>query len=151
MRDRVFIDTNIFVYADDASAKTKRDRARAVLGPLIRTRRAVVSTQVMQEYFQTATKKLGLSAERARWRVEVLGRLEVVVIRPELVIGAIDLHRLHQLSLWDALIVKCASAAGCSVLLTEDLSHGQTLDGVRIENPFAAVRAGDARRRYRAA
>jgi predicted nucleic acid-binding protein len=136
MSDRVFVDTNIFVYADDRSARTKRVRARRVLSELIRAKRVVVSTQVMQEYFAAAIKKLGLSPERARIRVERLNRLDVVLIRPELILGAIDLCRLHGLSFWDALVVRSASAAGCGRLLSEDLQDGQTIDGVRIENPF---------------
>jgi predicted nucleic acid-binding protein len=136
MSDRVFVDTNIFVYADDRGAKSKRVRARGVLSELIGARRAVVSTQVMQEYFVAAIKKLGLSPGRARIRVERLNRLDVVVIRPELVLGAIDLCRLHPLSFWDALVVRSASAAGCGRLLSEDMQDGQIIDGVRIENPF---------------
>jgi predicted nucleic acid-binding protein len=136
MSDRVFVDTNIFVYADDRAAKTKRARARTVLSELIRTRRAVVSTQVMQEYFVAAIRELGLSPDRARIRVERLNRLDVVLVRPELILGAIDLCRLHALSFWDALVVRSASAAGCRRLLSEDLQDGQTIDGVRIENPF---------------
>jgi predicted nucleic acid-binding protein len=136
MSDRVFIDTNIFVYADDTAARTKRVRARKVLSELIRTKRAVVSTQVMQEYFVAAITRLGLSPERARIRVERLNRLDVVLIRPELILGAIDLCRLRALSFWDALVVRSASAAGCARLLSEDLQDGQTIDGVRIENPF---------------
>jgi predicted nucleic acid-binding protein len=136
MSDRVFVDTNVFVYADDRSARTKRVRARTVLSELIRAKRAVVSTQVMQEYFAAAIKKLGLSPERARIRVERLNRLDVVIIRPELILGAIDLCRLHALSFWDALVVRSAGAAGCGRLLSEDLQDGRTIDGVRIENPF---------------
>ncbi len=136
MSDRVFVDTKVFVYADDRSARTKRVRARTVLSELIRAKRAVVSTQVMQEYFAAAIKKLGLSPERARIRVERLNRLDVVLIRPELILGAIDLCRLHALSFWDALVVRSASAAGCGRLLSEDMQDGQTIDGVRIENPF---------------
>jgi predicted nucleic acid-binding protein len=138
MSERVFVDTNIFVYADDASARTKRPRAREVLSELIRERRAVVSTQVMQEYFITAVKKLNMPAERARARIEALHRLDVVIVRPELVLGAIDLHRLNKLSFWDALVVKAASTSGCGRLLSEDLNHGQAIDGVTIENPFHA-------------
>jgi predicted nucleic acid-binding protein len=58
-----------------------------VLSDLIRTRRAVFSTQVMQEYFTAATRKLGLSPERARIRVGRLNRLDVVIVRPELILG----------------------------------------------------------------
>jgi predicted nucleic acid-binding protein len=137
MSERVFVDTNVFLYADDKAARTKRLRARTVLSELIRSRRAVVSTQVMQEYFAAATKKLGLSPERARMRVERLNRLDVVLIRPELILGAIDLCRLHALSFWDAPVVRSASAAGCGRLLSEDIRDGHTIDGVRIENPFA--------------
>jgi predicted nucleic acid-binding protein len=64
-----------------------------------------------------------------------------VIVRPELILGAIDLHRLHPLSVWDALIVASASAASCATLLTEDLGAGDVIAGVRIENPFAAAPA----------
>jgi predicted nucleic acid-binding protein len=136
MSDRVFIDTNVFVYADDKAAKAKRLRARTVLSELIRTRRAVVSTQIMQEYFVASVRKLALSPARARIRVERLNHLDVVLIRPELVVSAIDLCRLHALSFWDALVVRSASVAGCARVLTEDMQDGQTIDGVRIEDPF---------------
>ncbi|MEO9184909.1 MAG: PIN domain-containing protein [Kofleriaceae bacterium] len=136
MSERVFIDTNIFVYADDLAAKVKRPRARALLSPLIRERRAVISTQVIQEYLVVASKKLGLSTEHARARVQALGRLEVIIVRPELILGAIELHRDHSLSFWDALIVKAAVAAGCARLLTEDLNDGQVIEGLTITHPF---------------
>jgi predicted nucleic acid-binding protein len=107
-----------------------------VLSDLIRERRVVVSTQVMQEYFVTAVKKPRLTPERARTRVEALQRLDVVVVRPQLVLAAIDLHRLKSLSFWDALVVRSASAAGCARLLSEDLNDGEVIDGVQVENPF---------------
>jgi predicted nucleic acid-binding protein len=136
LAERVFVDTNVFVYADDDDSADKRDRARAVLAELIPDSRAVISTQIMQEFFVVATRKLGIPKERARRRVEALARLNVVLVRPELVLSAIDLHRLHSLSFWDALVIRCAAAAGCARLLSEDLQHGQVIDGVRIENPF---------------
>jgi predicted nucleic acid-binding protein len=136
VNDRVFLDTNVIVYADDQSAGVKRSRALAVLRELVAQSRAVLSTQVLQEYFVVATRKLGVPPAVARQKVDALARLDVVVIRPELVLAAIDLHRLHQISFWDALIVRCAVTAGCSRLFSEDLQDGQVLDGVRIENPF---------------
>jgi predicted nucleic acid-binding protein len=137
LADRVFVDTNVFVYADDDDTADKRDRARALLSELISRSQAVVSTQVLQEFFVVATRKLGLSKEDARRRVETFARLHVVLVRPELVLSAIDLHRLHSISFWDALVLRSAAVAGCARLLTEDLQHGQVIDGVRIENPFA--------------
>lgn len=136
MADRVFVDTNVFLYADDDDAGDKRERAREVLAELVPSGRAVISTQVLQEFFVTATKKLSMAPDKARERVDILAQLDVVLVRPELIVGAVDLHRLHALSFWDSLVVRCASAAGCARLLSEDLNHGQRIDGVRIENPF---------------
>lgn len=136
MTERVFLDTNLLVHADDADSGEKRERAQAVLAEMIRSARAVVSTQILQEFFVVATRKLGIAADVAKRKVELLSRLEVVVIRPDLVLGAIDLHRLHSLSFWDALVVKAAAAAGCGRVLTEDMPTGTVIDGVRIENPF---------------
>jgi len=134
--ERVFIDTNVVIYACDRAAGEKRARARDALAPLMRERRAVISTQVLQEFFAAATRKLRIPAERARTHVEKWSKIDVVVIRPEIILGAIDLHRLHSLSFWDALVVRAASVAGCGRLLSEDLNHGQAIDGVTIENPF---------------
>ncbi|MBL8919472.1 MAG: PIN domain-containing protein [Myxococcaceae bacterium] len=134
--DRTFLDTNVLLYADDASAGAKTTRARDGVAELAASGRAVVSTQVLQEFFVIATKKLRLPAAVARQRVETFAALEVVLIQTDLILGAIDLHRLHSLSFWDALIIRAASAAGCTRLWSEDLQHGRTLEGVRIENPF---------------
>lgn len=136
MSERVFLDSNVLLYADDLDAGAKRTLAQKLLHELITESRAVLSTQVLQEYFVNATRKLGVSAAIARKKVELLMQLDVVLIRPELILAAIDLHRLHGLSFWDALVVRAAAAAGCTRLLSEDLSHGQVIDGVRIENPF---------------
>lgn len=136
MGDRVFLDTNLFVYADDLDAGAKRERAQQLLKELIADGRAVLSTQVLQEFFVIATRKLGVPAEIARRKVELMARLDLVQVRPELILAAIDLHRLRSLSFWDALIVRSAVAAGCARVLTEDLQHGEVIEGVRIENPF---------------
>jgi predicted nucleic acid-binding protein len=110
----------------------------------------VLSTQILQELFVAATRKLGVSATVARALVEDYSKLDVVMVRPEIVLAAIDLHRVGAISFWDALVVKCASVAGCGRLLTEDLQHGQLIDGVRIENPFLpAIRSAEPAARYR--
>lgn len=137
MTGRFFVDTNVLVYADDADAASKSARGRQVLRDALTSGRGVLSTQVLQEYFVIATRKLGVDAAVTRRKVELLARMSVVEIDLGLILAAIDLHRLHSISFWDALIVRSAAAAGCERLLTEDLQDGQVLDGVRIENPFA--------------
>jgi predicted nucleic acid-binding protein len=133
---RVFIDTNVLVYADDLDAEAKRDKAQRVLREAMAGGHGVLSTQVLQEFFVIATRKLGIDPEVARRKVELLSTLDVVRIELDEILAAIDLHRLHSLSFWDSLIVRCAATAGCSRLLSEDLQHGRTIAGVKIENPF---------------
>jgi predicted nucleic acid-binding protein len=134
--ERVFLDTNVLLYADDQDAGDKQLRAQRLLVALMASGAAVISTQVLQEFFVIATRKLGLASEHVRARVENLARLDVVLLRPEIIVSAVDLHQLRQISFWDALIVRAAAIAGCGKLLSEDLQHGQSIDGVRIENPF---------------
>jgi predicted nucleic acid-binding protein len=133
---RAFIDTNVLIYADDLDSGVKNRVAQQVLRGLIISRGAVVSTQVLQEYFVVATRKLGVPPKVARKKIGLLSTLEVAQVDLAAILGAIDLLRLHSLSFWDALIVRSAATAGCTALLTEDLQHGQVIEGVRVENPF---------------
>ena len=96
----------------------------------------MLSSQVLQEFFVIATRKLGVAADVARRKVELLSRFDVVSIKPSTILGAIDLHRLHNFSFWDSLVLRCAANAGCGRLLSEDMQHGRIIEGVRIENPF---------------
>jgi len=136
VRERTFLDTNILIYADDLDGGDKREVARGILRDALTTAGGVVSTQVLQEFFVIATRKLGIDAEITRRKVALVAQMDLVQVRLDLILGAIDLHRLHHLSFWDALIVKGAASAGCTRLLTEDLQDGQVIDGVRVSNPF---------------
>ena len=136
MKGRVFFDTNILIYADDADAGAKRDRAQQVIEAALNNGNGVLSTQVLQEYFVVATTKLGLPAEIAQKKVEILATMTVIAIDVEHVVEAIKLHRLYGYSFWDCLILHCAKVAGCPRLLSEDLQHGRSVEGVAIENPF---------------
>lgn len=135
MAERRFFDTNILVYAHAADEPQKRKVARKLLSTHLGDQTAVISTQVLQEYFVAATR-IGLPAELAQQHVATYAQANVVQVTTELILSAIDMHRLHRLSFWDALIVRSARAGGCGVVVTEDLHHGQTFDGVRVENPF---------------
>ncbi len=138
MSAEVFVDTNILVYLFDAGAPEKRARARAALEALTLNGGFVVSTQVLQETYVVLTRKLSppLSGEAARNVVLGLAENPCVSMDSGLVLNAIDIANRHRLSLWDALILAAAKAAGCTRLLTEDLATGATLEGVLIESPF---------------
>jgi predicted nucleic acid-binding protein len=139
--ERVFVDTNLFIYAQDEDEPAKRSVAQRLIEQLAAEERAVISTQVLSEYVVAARRKLGLSLAVCREAVLLMCQLQVVSIRAEHVLSAIDLASLQSLSLWDALIVRAASASGCVRLLSEDLNHGQVIDGVRVENPFREAAA----------
>jgi predicted nucleic acid-binding protein len=136
MTGRSFVDSNVLVYADDRSAGPKRDRARELILSVMGARTGVLSLQVLQEYFAVATRKLGISATAARRRIEVLNRLDVVILGVQDLLAAIDLHRLHGFSIWDALVIRAALNAGCKILYSEDLQHGRRINGLEIVNPF---------------
>lgn len=136
MPARSFFDTNVLIYADDKAAPAKQRRALELVAEHRRARTGVVSLQVLQEYFVTVTKKLRVDAAIARRKVELLAEFDVAA--PELadILAAIDLHRLHSFSFWDALVVRTAKQAGCTVLLTEEMQGMRDINGLRIMNPF---------------
>lgn len=133
---RSFFDTNILIYADDKASPSKQKRALDLLADHRRERSGVVSLQVLQEYFVTVTRKLRVDPAIARRKVELLAEFDVAA--PDLadILAAIDLHRLHGFSFWDALVIRSAKQSGCTVLLSEDMQHTRNLDGLQIVNPF---------------
>jgi len=137
MSARSFLDTNVLVYADDKRAPAKQRRAVELLTKLRTDKAGVLSLQVLQEYFVTVTRKLGVDPATARRKVELLAEFDVVIPTVADVLAAIDLHRLHLMSFWDALILHSAKQSGCSVVLTEDMQHAQLISGLQIVNPFS--------------
>ena len=133
---RTFLDTNILLYAEDAAFPDKQRKAVELLVEYRRLRSGVVSTQVLGEFFHAATRKLRLDPALARAQVEFHARFELVEPILNDTLGAIDLHRLYGYAYWDSLMLRCALISGCKVFLSEDMQHGQVIDGLRIVNPF---------------
>lgn len=136
MSARSFFDTSILIYTDDRAAPAKQRSALELVAEHRLAGTGVVSLQVLQEYFVTVTRKLHVEAQIARRKVELLAEFDVAVLGLPDILAAIDLHRLHQFSFWDALILRAAQRTGCSVLYSEDLQQEREVDGVRIVNPF---------------
>jgi predicted nucleic acid-binding protein len=136
MSARSFFDITVLVYTDDKGAPSKQRRALELVSQHRRAGTGVVSLQVLQEYFVTITRKLHVDARIARRKVELLAEFDVAAPEVSDILAAIDLHRLHGLSFWDALVLRAARQSGCSVLLTEDLQDTREVDGLLIVNPF---------------
>lgn len=133
-----FADTNLLVYARDASEPEKQPQASAWVERLWRDRLGRTSIQVLSEYFVTVTQKLspGLPREAAWEDVEDLLAWEPVPADAELLRAGRRAQDRWAVSWWDALIVAAALRAGARYLLTEDLQDGQVLDTVEIVSPF---------------
>jgi predicted nucleic acid-binding protein len=139
MSDKHFADTNILLYAHDRSAGVKYERARDLLKSLWGSRSGVLSTQVLQEFCINARRKAAnpLWLEETRATISDYLSWEVVVNSAASVLDALELEKRYNVSLWGALIIQAAQAAGVTVLYSEDLSDGQTYGSVRVRNPLA--------------
>jgi predicted nucleic acid-binding protein len=133
-----FVDTNLLVYAFDASAGHKHAAARQLIERLWDTETGRLSVQVLQEFFVAITRKVAapLSVQDAAHRIREFSTWKVFMPTADDVLDAIALHKSANLSFWDAMIVHAAVESRCDVLWTEDLSDGQVIRGVRIQNPF---------------
>jgi predicted nucleic acid-binding protein len=132
----VFVDTNVLLYAIDEAEPRKHRAALEWRAHLWRSRRGRLSYQVLQEFYVQALRKNPKRTAAARAEVRDLLAWDPVPVDGGVVEAAWDLQDRYSLSFWDALIVAAAHAAECGYLLTEDLTHGQVLDGVRVVSPF---------------
>ena len=138
MTDKVFVDTNILVYAHDLDAGNKHDQAAEIVSQVWESRNGVLSTQVLQEFYVTLTRKVSstLSKLEARKLVQKYSHWHVVLTDPSIIIQASEIEESNNISFWDALIVSAAYSQNVPTILTEDLNHGQIIEGIFIENPF---------------
>jgi predicted nucleic acid-binding protein len=134
---KVFVDSNVFVYANDPRDPSKQAAASECIRRTIRDRTGVISTQVMLEYAAVAVGKLRHDLQTVLRQLLLLEAFEVVVMTPPLIRLGLEIQARYRIEFWDACIIAAASSAGCSLLLSEDLNAGQVYAGVRVENPFA--------------
>jgi len=136
--DKVFLDTNIIIYAYDVSAGKKHEVAKKIFAQLWDSGFALISTQVLQEFFVNVTQKIPklLDKRLARDILKDLLKWDVVINDGESVLGAVEILLRYGYSFWDSLIIEAAIRGGAVALLSEDLPDGQIISGVTIKNPF---------------
>lgn len=141
MSDRAFVDTNVLVYAHDASAGRKHEIARDLIETLWSERKGVLSTQVLQELYVNVRRIASspLDSAKASELVEDYLTWETIVNDGGAILNAIEIEERYGISFWDALVIQAANSAGVDTLYTEDLSHGQIYGNVTAVNPFAEV------------
>lgn len=131
-----FLDTNILLYACSAAPEDDGKKQRA--SDLILGGKFALSAQVLQEFISSALRKpsLGIGESAIDATLELASEVPVQPVDLEVIILSTTLRRRYQLSHWDATIVAAAKTLGCHTLYSEDLSHDQELDGLRVVNPF---------------
>ena len=138
MKQRVFLDTNVLVYLFDADDPAKQRRVQDLLSNRDLLAQLILSTQVLQEFYVSVTRKLAtpLDSEAAFQAVQDLAAFPIVQIDPSLILLAIYRSRKAKVFFWDVLILEAALAAGATLLYSEDFQDGAVFGGLRIENPF---------------
>jgi len=132
-----FLDTNVLLYSISNAADETKKRDRAL--DLLDRDDCVLSVQVLQEFYVQATRASRpdpLPHDIAVGLIRTWLRFQIQENTVAILKAALEMKELHQLSFWDSAIVAAARAAGCRELYSEDLSHGRTIDGVTIINPF---------------
>ena len=134
-----FLDSNVFVYAVDNASPAKQAVALRLLKQAHTHQSGVISFQVVQETLHVLRRKFRVVAnppDTHDFLRNVLAPLWRVQPSAALYARALDVQERHQFSFYDALIVAAALEAGCPRLLSEDLQHGQRIEGLTIKNPF---------------
>jgi predicted nucleic acid-binding protein len=131
-----FLDTNIILYANDATDKRKQDLAIEIVAGGIREGSAVISTQVLQEYAVNAVGKLKQELPVVMHQLRLLEFMFIVPASPDLGRRGLEISGLFDINFWDALIVAAAEHARCDRILSEDLNPGQFYCGMECVDPF---------------
>ena len=142
MNGRCFLDTNIFVYTFDSSQPEKKARARELVSRALRDSTGVVSSQVVQEFLNVATRKFEeplTHRDCLEYLDNVLAPMCDIFASMELYHDSLEVQERWQMSFYDSLIVNAALVSGCEQLCSEDLQHGQRIKELTIDNPFRGL------------
>lgn len=139
MSDRIFLDTNIFVYAFDNRFPEKQSQAKIIIRDYLLNKDYFISSQVLSEFGSVVSQKMNppLSPEEIIEFFNDLPQDQIIDLNKGLIIRALGLKSKYSLSYWDSMIVSTALASNCSILYTEDMQEGLIIENsLRITNPF---------------
>jgi predicted nucleic acid-binding protein len=135
--EKIFIDTNIIVYANDQRDKAKQKKVINTIKNIMTNASSTISTLVMQEYAYVALTKLKQSPDVVLRQLMLLQTFEVIHQSPDQIRRAIEIMYLYKIGFWDACIISNAEYANCLIIYSEDLNPGQFYSGIKIMNPLA--------------
>ncbi|MDO5057031.1 MAG: PIN domain-containing protein [Lautropia sp.] len=133
---KVALDTNVLVYAQGINSRAKQQAMLDILR-ILPDHDTLIPVQVLGELFNVLVRKAGLKPDEAKAIIlEWQDHFSVIDTSAHVVTQATELASMHQLGIWDAVILSAASSSGCRVLLSEDMQHGFTWSGTTVVNPF---------------
>ena len=135
MRDKIFIDSNILIYAVSKNS-LKYEVVRQLL--IQNVDKIIITSQVINEFVNICIKKGILSLRDAFKNAdEFMEIFEFSMITKSNIRLAMSVKMRYKYSYWDSLIIASALENGCSILHSEDMQHGQIIEGrLKIINPF---------------
>ncbi|MES0489817.1 MAG: PIN domain-containing protein [Leptospirales bacterium] len=139
MKDNFFIDTNIFIYSFSSKDLHKKNRSQEIIQKALETNQGYISTQVIQEFINVATKKFETPIKYKDLELylhDVLFPLCTINTNFDLIEKSLQIHHKNKLSYYDSMIIAAALFSGASILITEDLNDKQKIEGLTILNPF---------------
>ena len=139
MKDKYFLDTNIFVYSFDSSDSTKNAIARNLIHNALKEQTGCISSQVIHEFLNVSTKKFNpplTHKDSLKYLNAVLAPLCEIFTSVGLYRRTIEISERWKYSFYDSMILTAAIQTDCTVLYTEDLQHGQNIEFLTIINPF---------------
>jgi predicted nucleic acid-binding protein len=139
MNDRIFIDTNIFIYAYFEDNKVKHDRAQHLFKELLsRQQSIIISTQILNEFYSVMTKYKKTHLEIVKYLSEIIGVTNVCAVSLPTVESCISIKGTYGYSWWDSLLLSSALESNCVTIYSEDMQDGQVIESsLRILNPLA--------------
>jgi predicted nucleic acid-binding protein len=134
MKDKTFVDTNVFIYAYSKTEPEKKNIALEIL----KNQNIIINTQVINEFIWVMNRKFSVQMERLRdLGVKLLQRFEIALIDQITIKKALDIAIVYKYSYWDSLIIASALENNCSICYSEDMQHGQLIeDRLKVINPF---------------
>ena len=133
---KIFIDTNIIIYANDKRDMARQKKAIDIIKSLMKNRNGTISTQVLQEYAFVALNKLKQSQDIVLRQLKLLESFEVINQSADQIRRAVEIKHLYNIGFWDACIISNAEYAHCIEIYSEDLNTGQFYSGIQINNPL---------------
>ena len=139
MNGKYFIDTNVFIYSFDIEQPAKQKRSQELIQLGLGTGFGIISTQVIQEFLNVATRKFAIPMKPEDSKAYLRSVMNPMCqVYPDLSLNeaCLDLQVETGYSFFDSLILAAAIRGGCNFLFTEDMQDGQEIDSVTIKNPY---------------